>query len=135
MSSSLSAAAETHENPMSSVAPSPPHTTTVVFGRPRSRIAALIPDASAAAEANGVRWTATPNALTGKMPAMIVQHEAGITSTICDSGAAAAKSAEHVPDVDRRPAPGAGAVAGQEELLLGYDLVQPGGHHDTPSGT
>src|ERR1017187_5973578 len=89
MSSFLSAAADTPENPMSAVEPSPPQTTTVVSSRPRSRIAALIPDASAAADANGVRWTETPNALTGKTPAMIVQHDAGTTRTIFDSGAAA----------------------------------------------
>ena len=66
MSSFRSAAADTPENPMSEVEPSPPQTTTVVSSRPRSRSAALIPDASAAAEANGVRWTETPNALTGR---------------------------------------------------------------------
>ncbi len=75
---------------MSEVAPSPPQTTTCVSPRPRSRSAALIPDASAAAEANGVRWTLTPNAFTGQTPAMIVQHEAGTTSTILDPGRAAA---------------------------------------------
>ena len=90
MSSFRSAAAETPENPMSQVEPSPPHTTTCVSPWPRSRSAALIADASAAAEAKGVRWTVTPNALTGQMPAMIVQHEAGMTSTIFDSGLAAA---------------------------------------------
>ena len=91
MSSFLSAAADTPENPMSAVEPSPPQTTTVVSSRPSRRSAALIPDASAAAEANGVSWTETPNALTGKTPAMIVQHEDGITRTIFDSGFAAAR--------------------------------------------
>ena len=55
MSSFRSAAAETLEKPMSQVEPSPPQTTTCVSPRPRSRNAALIADASAAAEANGVR--------------------------------------------------------------------------------
>src|SRR5581483_9389219 len=88
-SSFLSAAADTPEKPMSAVAPSPAQTTTVASPRPRNRSDALMPDASAAADANGVRWTETPNASTGKAPAMIVQHEAGITTTIFDSGAAA----------------------------------------------
>ncbi len=120
---------------MSQVEPSPPQTTTVVSPWPRSRSAALIPDASAAAEANGVRWTETPNALTGQTPAMIVQHEAGITRTIFDSGARCGQAVEHVPDVDRGPAAGAGGVAGKQELLLGDDLVEPDGHLATPSGT
>ena len=64
-SSFRSAAADTPEKPMSDVEPSPPQTTTVVSPSPRSRNAALMPDASAAAEANGVRCTETPNALTG----------------------------------------------------------------------
>ena len=66
---------------------------------------------------------------------MIVQHEAGTTRTIFDSGFAAARPAEHMPNVDRRPAAGAGAVAGQQELLLGDDLVEPGRHRYTPPGT
>ena len=65
MSSFRSAAAETPAKPMSAVLPSPPHTTTVVSPAPRSRRAALMPDASAAADANGVRCTDTPNALAG----------------------------------------------------------------------
>ena len=55
MSSFRSAAAETPEKPMSQVEPSPPQTTTCVSPRPRSRNPALIPDASEAAEAKGVR--------------------------------------------------------------------------------
>ena len=90
MSSLRSAAAETPEKPMSQVPPSPAQTTTCVSSCPCSRSAALIPDASAAAEANGVRWTVTPKAFTGQMPAMIVQQDAGITSTIFDPGRAAA---------------------------------------------
>ena len=42
--------------------------------------------------------------------------------------------AEHVPNVDRRPAARAGAVPGQQELVLRHDLVQPGRHRYTPSG-
>ena len=113
---------------MSEVAPSPAQTTTFTSSRPRSRSAALIPEASAAADANGVRCTVTPSAFTGQMPAMIVQHEAGMTRTVFDPGDAAARAAEHVADVDRGPAAGAGGVAGQEEALLGDDLVEPGGH-------
>ena len=64
---------------MSHVEPSPPHTTTCVSPWPRSRSADLIAAASTAADANGGRCTVTPNALTGQIPAMIVQHDAGIT--------------------------------------------------------
>jgi hypothetical protein len=92
MSSFRSAAAETQERPMSQVAPSPAQTTTLVSPRPRRRNAALSAEASAAAEANGVRWTATSKALTGQTPAMIVQHEAGMTRTVFDAGAAAARA-------------------------------------------
>ena len=135
MSSFRSAAAETPEKPMSAVEPSPPQTTTVVSPRPRSRSAALMPDASAAAEANGVRWTATPNALTGKTPAMIVQHDGRDHEDDLRLRLRRGEAAEHVPDVDRGSAARAGAVAGKEELLLGDDLVEPGGHRYTPSGT
>src|SRR5579859_6594658 len=89
MSSFRSAAAETVERPMSFVEPSPPQTTTCVSPKPRWRSADLIPDASAAAEANGARETVTPNALAGQAPAMIDQHEAGTTTTILRSGVAA----------------------------------------------
>ena len=92
MSSFRSAAAETPAKPMSKVEPSPPQTTTFVSPRPCSRSAALIPHASAAADANGVRWTATRKALTGQTPVMIVQHEAGITRTVFDFGAAASRA-------------------------------------------
>ena len=120
---------------MSDVEPSPPQTTTVVSPRPRRRSAALMPEASAAADANGVRWTETPNAFAGKTPAMIVQHEAGITITIFESGPRRGQPAEHVTNVDRRPAARAGAVPRQQELVLRHDLVQPGRHRYTPSGT
>ena len=49
----------------------------------------LTPFASAAADANSVRETVTPKALTGQAPAMIVQHDAGMTRTIFRSGVAA----------------------------------------------
>ena len=51
---------------MSSVAPSPPHTTTIASSTsPKPECRGQRPDASAPAEAKGVRWTVTPNALTG----------------------------------------------------------------------
>src|SRR5512140_2205350 len=89
MSSFRSAAAETVEKPMSFVEPSPPQTTTCVSPRPRWRSADLIPDASAAADANGARETETPNDEYGQAPVMIDQKEAGTTSTILRSGVAA----------------------------------------------
>src|SRR6478736_4502578 len=89
MSSFRSAAAETVENPMSFVEPSPPHTTTCVSPRPRWRNADLIPDASAAADANGASDTEMPNDVKGQAPVMIDQHEAGTTRTIFRSGVAA----------------------------------------------
>jgi len=135
MSSFLSAAADTPENPMSEVEPSPPHTTTIVSRSPRSRNAALIPDASAAAEANGVRWTQTPNRIDRKharddRPARGRDNQDDLRLRF-RSG----ESAEHVPHADGRSAACAGAVAGKEELLLRDDLLEPGGRHYIPTGT
>ena len=115
-SSFRSAAAETPEKPMSHVAPSPAQTTTCVSSWPRRRSADLIPDASAAAEANGVRWTATPNAFTGQMPAMIVQHDAGTTSTIFDSGFAAASAPSTWRTLIAGPQPAQAAWPRMQEL-------------------
>ena len=128
MSSFRSAAAETVEKPMSFVEPSPPQTTTCVSPRPRWRSADLIPDASAAAEANGASETETPNALTGQAPVMIDQHEAGIDEDDLAVGCRGVQRAEEVAHVDRRAAAGTGGVAGEEERFLVDDVVEPGGH-------
>ena len=63
---------------------------------------------------------------------MIVQHEAGITRTIVAVGRGGGERAEEVAHVDRRPAAGAGGVAGEEEGLLVDDLVEPDGHGHAP---
>ena len=128
MSSFRSAAAETVEKPMSFVEPSPPQTTTCVSPRPRCRSADLIPDASAAADANGARETVTPKALTGQAPAMIDQQEAGIDEDDLAVRARGRERAEEVAHVDRRPAAGARGVAGEDQRLLVDDVVEPDGH-------
>ena len=76
----------------------------------------LMPDASAAAEANGVRWTATPNAFTGQMPAMIVQHDAGMTNTIFDSGLAAVSPPSTCRTLIAGPQPAHAAWPGSRSL-------------------
>ena len=134
-SSFRSAAAETPEKPMSQVEPSPPQTTTVASPLPRSRSAALIPDASAAAEANGVRWTETPNALTGQMPAMIVQHEAGTTRTIFDSGLAAARPSSTCRMLIAGPQPAQAAWPGSSSFFSVTMSSSQTATYTTSSGT
>ena len=63
---------------------------------------------------------------------MIVQHEAGITRTMSRSGSGGGERAEEVAHVDRRPAAGAGGVAGEDERLLVDDVVEPDGHGYAP---
>ena len=118
MSSFRSAAAETPENPMSQVdAVSAPHDDLRVPW-PRSRSADLIPEASAAAEANGVRWTVDAERVHGPdagddRPARRRDHQHDLR--LRPRGG---EPVEHVPDVDRGAAAGARGMTGVQELLL-----------------